>query len=105
MTFVKPTSVELYILNWSTMDSVVLSLKRGAALKRWEREAVPMTREGKVCSPYFSKFETDGGKSVCRAIRASDVRKETLFNFIPEFQSDMEHWKRLYSLFAEVMGM
>ena len=105
MTFVKPSSVELYILNWSAMDSVVLSVKKGAALKKWEREAVPMMKQGKVFTPYFGNFENERKGSVYRAIRASDLRGDGLFRFVPEWQSDMKNWKRLYSLFAEVMGM
>lgn len=101
--FVKPNDYYEYTILWGMMDTIVSATKGGDALRRWEREAVPMVRDGKVRSPAFANFPGRGGRSVYRAIRIDDLRKDR-FRFEDAIREDMDDYGRLYRLFAETMA-
>jgi len=94
--FRRPKDVDDYIAIWGMMDSVVRSVKKGAALSAWVRDAVPVDVDGKSFT-----FRSAGRKVQLRYAHIVANR----YWYKDFFARDMQNWRRLYAVFASVISM
>ena len=94
--FERPKDIDDYIAIWGMMDSVIRSVKKGAALSFWKRNSVPVDINGKP-------FTIRSGGRLVRLRYAHLVANRYWYK--DYFARDMENWQRLYGVFASVVNM
>ena len=94
--FKRPRDIDDYIATWGMMDSVIRSVKTGAALSFWKRNSVPVDIDGK---PFTIRSE---GRMI-RLRYAHIVANRHWYKDC--FARDMKNWQRLYGVFASAVSM
>ena len=85
-TFKRPKDIDDYLAIWGMMDSVIRSVKTGAALSFWKRNSVPVDFDGKP-------FTVRSGGRMTRLRYAHLVANRYWHR--DYFARDMKNWQRL----------
>ena len=94
--FKRPKDVDDYIAIWGMMDSVIRSVKRGAALSFWKRNSVPVDVDGNAFKIRYR------GRLVRLRYEHIIVNRYLHKNY---FARDMQNWQRMYGAFVSALGM